>query len=126
LQQWNCKSPTPLHHYPAAAFAQLPEQPTNTHNPTKTPKTINPRQMGNNPPQMETTHKTQNNDARKLKIRINNGSEQEQQQQSRKQSSAIFLNTSFRKAVNNVFSCDDKQHVLIDSFMMPLLSCCCS
>jgi len=66
------------------------------HNPTKTPKTINPRQMGNNPPQMETTHKTQNNDARKLKIRINNGSEQEQQQQSRKQSSAIFLTRVYK------------------------------
>jgi hypothetical protein len=91
LQQWNYKSPTPLHHYPAATFAQLPEQPT------KTPKTINPRQMGNNPPQMETTHKTQNNDARKLKIRINNESEQEQQQQSRKQSSAIFLTRVLQK-----------------------------
>ncbi len=43
------------------------------------------------PVKWETTQKTQNNDAQKLKIRINNGSEQEQQQQSRKQSSAIFL-----------------------------------
>jgi hypothetical protein len=54
--------------------------------------------MGNNPPQMDTTHKTQNNDARKLEIRINNGSEQEQQQQSRKQSSAIFFKYEFYKS----------------------------
>jgi hypothetical protein len=34
------------------------------HNPTKTPEVINPRQMGNNPPQKETTLKTQNNDTK--------------------------------------------------------------
>jgi hypothetical protein len=34
------------------------------HNPTKTPEAINPRQMGKNPPQMETTHKTQNDDTK--------------------------------------------------------------
>jgi hypothetical protein len=115
LQQWNCKSPTPLHHCPAAeAFAQLPEQPTNTQS-RKSPKNNqfppNGKQSttnGKNPqnPKQRCT-KTENTDQRWIRTRTRTTAIQ-------KTIIYNFSNTSFTKAVNNFFSCDDKQHVLID------------